>query len=62
MNGKILFVSIAQKGIFEFDERSGNSVKALAVSDNENITNSYIDSYDKVWFEINQSTIIYYDP
>lgn len=62
LNGKNLFVSIAKKGIFEFDERSGNSVKALAVSSNENITNSYIDSYDKVWFEINQSTIIYYDP
>ena len=32
------------------------------MSGNDVITNSYIDSYDKIWFEINQSSIIYYDP
>jgi signal transduction histidine kinase/DNA-binding response OmpR family regulator/ligand-binding sensor domain-containing protein len=62
LNGRSLFVSIAGKGIFEVDERTNNSIKALALSANEIVTNSYVDSYDKLWFEINQSSIVYYDP
>lgn len=61
-NNKSIFVSIANKGIFELDERSNNSFKALSISNNETITNSFVDSYDKLWFEINQTSVIYYDP
>lgn len=61
-NEKSIFVSIASKGVFEYDERTTNSIKALNLSANDIVTNSYIDSYDKLWFEINQSTLIYYDP
>jgi len=60
--GKSIFVSIAGKGVFEYDERTLNCIKALALSANEIVTNAYVDSYDKLWFEINQSFIIYYDP
>lgn len=62
LNGKSLFVSIAGKGIFEYDERTANCIKSLSINGNEHVTNSYVDSYDKLWFEINQSSIIYYDP
>ena len=62
LNGKSLFISIANKGVFEYDERTSNCIKALGLSGNDVVTNSYIDSYDKLWFEINQSSIIYYDP
>ncbi|MFT3751574.1 MAG: two-component regulator propeller domain-containing protein [Paludibacter sp.] len=62
LNGKSLFVSIANKGIFEYDERTANTLKALGLSGSDVVTNSYIDSYDKIWFEINQSAIVYYDP
>ena len=61
-NSKSIFVSIANKGIFELDERTNSSSKALTISSNEIITNSFIDSYDKIWFEINQTSVIYYDP
>ncbi len=62
LSGKNLFISIAGKGIFEYDERSENAVKAVVISGLERVTNSYVDSYDKVWFEINSATILYYDP
>ena len=62
LNGKNLFVSIAGKGVFEFDERTSNSIKVLSLLGSDLVTNSYIDSYDKIWFEINQSSLVYYDP
>ncbi len=61
-NAKNLFISIRAKGVFEYDERTANCIKTLSIGENENVTNSYIDSYEKIWFEINQSFIIYYDP
>lgn len=61
-NSKSVFISVAGKGIFEFDERTNNSSKAVSITGNDVVTNSYIDSYDKLWFEINQTSIIYHDP
>ena len=61
-NGKNLFISIAGNGIYEYDERTANSIKSVSLRGGEHVSNSYIDSYDKLWFEINQSSIIYYDP
>ena len=62
LNNKNLFISIANKGVFEYDERSQNTIKVFGISNGEIVSNSYIDSYDKIWFEINQSALIYYDP
>lgn len=62
LNSKSIFVSVAGKGVFEFDERTNNSSKAVSITGNDVVTNSYIDSYDKLWFEINQTSIIYHDP
>lgn len=61
-NAKTIYISIANKGVFEYDERTSNSIKALNLSTSDIVTNSYVDSYDKLWFEINQSSLIYYDP
>lgn len=62
LNGKSLFVSIANKGVFECDERLKSTLKIFDIRSGETVVNSYIDSYDKVWFEINQSTLVYHDP
>lgn len=62
LNGKNLFVSIAGKGVFECDERLKSTLKIFDIRPGETVTNSYIDSYDKVWFEINQTTLVYHDP
>jgi len=62
VNGKNLYISIVKKGIYEYDDRTGGLIKVIPLSGNDIVTNSYIDSYDKVWFELNQSTVIYYDP
>jgi len=61
-DGKNLYISISNKGIFEFDERTSGFQKIIPLSGNDMVTNSYIDSYDKLWFEMSQGTIIYYDP
>jgi len=62
INGKSLFISISNKGVFEFDERTAGLIKVIPLSGNNVITNSYVDSYDKLWLELNQSSVIYFDP
>lgn len=59
---KNIFVSVAGKGVFEYNERTENYSNEISIIGSEIVTNSYIDSYDKLWFEINQSAIIFYDP
>ena len=61
-NGKNLFISIINKGIFEYDDRTGALLKIIPTAGNDVVTNSYFDSYDKLWFEINQTSLVYYDP
>ncbi len=60
--GKNLFIAIQNKGIFEYDDRSADLVKVTPLTGKDVVTNSYIDSYDKLWFELNQTSIVYYDP
>ena len=61
-NGKNLYISISKKGIFEYDDRTGEFIKVIPIVGNEVVTNSYFDSYDKLWFEINQTSLVYFDP
>ena len=61
-NGKNLFISIINRGIFEYDDRTGALLKIIPTAGNDVVTNSYFDSYDKLWFEINQTSLVYYDP
>jgi len=61
-NAKNLFISISKKGIFEYDDRTGEFMKVIPILGNDVVTNSYFDSYDKLWFEINQTSLVYYDP
>ena len=62
LNNTNLFISINKLGVYEFDERTSNFFNAIQLSASEIVTNTFIDSYDKVWFEINQNSVIYYDP
>jgi len=61
-NGKNLFISTSNKGVFEYDERTTSLIKIISLSANEIVNSAYVDSYDKLWLEINQSSIIYFDP
>jgi len=61
-NGKNLFISINNKGVFEYDDRTTAVRKVIPLNGKDIVTNSYIDSYDKLWFELNQTSLIYYDP
>lgn len=59
---KKLYVSIRGNGIFEFDEQAGTTLKVIPLAANQIVTNSFIDTYDKVWIEINQTSFAFYDP
>ena len=62
LNGKNVFVGIKNQGVFEFDDRNMAFDKVISLNVADAVTNAYLDSYDKLWFEINQSAIVYYDP
>ena len=61
VNNSILYVTVYGKGIFEYNELTNQAQKILNPV-TFNISESFIDSYDKVWFVLNQSTLFYYDP
>jgi len=61
-NGKTFFISFGIKGIFEYDDRTSGLMKVISTTAKDLVTNAYVDSYDKLWFEMNQTTLVYYDP
>lgn len=61
-NGKIFFISIKNKGVYEYNDQTSEFTKAFSLSGAETVITSYVDSYDKLWIELNQSTLVYYDP
>lgn len=62
LNGRTLFVAIAGKGVFEYDERTGNSKQSVALGGGETVSDFFVDCYDKLWIDLNQNSVIYYDP
>ena len=62
VSGKNFYISVGKTGVFELDERTGDIKSVFPLTSNEQITNSYIDSYDKLWLEVNLTSLIYFDP
>jgi signal transduction histidine kinase/DNA-binding response OmpR family regulator/ligand-binding sensor domain-containing protein len=62
LNNQTTFVSIGGKGIFELNDQNLTVIKVAGTSGAQTVTNSFIDSYDKIWFELNQNQALYYDP
>ncbi len=61
-NGKTFFISISKKGVFEYNDQTSEFAKVIPLNGNFNVSGSYVDSYDKLWIELNQSSLVYYDP
>ena len=61
-NGKTFFISISNKGIYEYNDQTSDFARVIPFSGNFIVSCSYVDSYDKLWVELNQSLLIYYDP
>lgn len=59
---KLTYAAIAGKGVFGVDEQTGNTRLLVPLRKNETVTGLLIDSYEKLWIEINQISMIYYDP
>lgn len=62
VNGKNFYISVGGIGVFELDERTNATKLTFSLSGNNQVSNSFIDSYDKLWIEINQTSLIYFDP
>jgi len=62
LSDKTLLVAVHGKGVFEINERTSSSHKVIPLSPSDAVTNVFTDSYDKVWFEINQTSALYFDP
>ncbi len=61
-NGKNIFIAFKNSGIYEYSDRNSGLTKIMSLSVTDDITSSYVDSYDKLWIELNHSSLIYYDP
>lgn len=61
-SAKALYVSVANKGVFEYSPDKRKS-KKINVDVNERlVSHSFIDSYNKLWFHENERAVVYYDP
>ena len=59
---KLTYAAIEGKGVYGVDEQTGNTRLLVPLTKAESVTGLYIDSFEKLWIEINQTTMIYYDP
>lgn len=62
IKNKLTYVAIGGKGVFGVDEQTGNSRLLVPLSSAEAVTGLTIDSFEKLWIEINQTSMIYFDP
>lgn len=56
-----LFVSL-DDGVYQVDYQTGRIQKRISLSGSDRITESFVDSYDKLWLIINQDAVVFYDP
>lgn len=59
---QVVYISIRHKGIFALNLKTGEFTLVVSITGNQTVTNSCTDSYDKLWFILNERDIVYYDP
>lgn len=59
---EMVYVTLRNKGIFVLNLKTGQFTQAVQLTAGQTVTNSCVDSYDKLWFIINERDILYYDP
>lgn len=61
-NGKSLIVSVQNSGIYEYSVKDGVISKIMPLTSRDNVGLSCVDSYDKVWIQLDNNELVYYDP
>jgi len=59
---QVVYLTIRSKGIFALNIKTGETTQAASLSAAQSVTNSCTDSYDKLWFIIDERDVLYYDP
>lgn len=59
---KLVYAAIEGKGVFGIDEQTANKRLLVPLNSTEKVTELTIDSFEKLWIEINENYLIYYDP
>ncbi len=59
---KLVYAAIEGKGVYGVDEQTGNTRLLVPLINSEKVTELTIDSFEKLWIEINENYLIYYDP
>jgi len=61
LNDQTLMISVPD-GVYELDANWNIVRKVFDINAGEKTSQSFVDSYDKIWFVINKIAVIYYDP
>ncbi|MCE1154959.1 MAG: hybrid sensor histidine kinase/response regulator, partial [Bacteroidales bacterium] len=59
---QVVYLTIRSKGIFALNIKTGETTQVASLSAAQPVTNSCTDSYDKLWFIIDERDVLYYDP
>lgn len=57
-----VYLSVDGQGIYEYNPGYKSLEKLSLGTENRRITHSFVDKYDKVWFVIEEKSLVYYDP
>ena len=61
-NANALYVTVASRGVFLIDTKTSQQQLLVPLSATDVVTDAYVDSYDKLWLELNNTNLLYYDP
>ncbi|NDW12253.1 hybrid sensor histidine kinase/response regulator [Bacteroides sp. 214] len=60
--GGIAYITVKGEGVYEYDLGYKELTKLTLELRNKEVMDSFIDQYDKIWFVVDNESLLYYDP
>ncbi|KAA6315310.1 Sensor histidine kinase TmoS, partial [termite gut metagenome] len=62
INDNIVYICVSGQGVYEYNIPKDQLQKLSIDINAEEVLHSFIDKYDKIWFEEGEKALVYYDP
>ncbi|KAA6347134.1 Sensor histidine kinase TmoS [termite gut metagenome] len=62
INNNIVYICVSGQGVYEYNIPKDQLRKLSIDIEAEEVLHSFIDKYDKIWFEEGEKALVYYDP
>ncbi|KAA6324059.1 Sensor histidine kinase TmoS, partial [termite gut metagenome] len=62
INNNIVYICVSGQGVYEYNILKDQLQKLSITINAEEVLHSFMDKYDKIWFEEGEKALVYYDP